>query len=126
MLVKVMSEYLLYMVIVFTYMFIHEIIHIVVARFLKLNTSIHIVKIRGIPIGIGLRLNGYENIRSILEVNGADRSKYILVALAPYSLISLFILMVFSNMVALKIAGMVLLLANLINMPLEFFQPWSS
>ncbi len=126
MLVKVMSEYLLYMVIVFTYMFIHEIIHIVVARFLKLNTSIHIVKIRGIPIGIGLRLNGYENIRSILEINGADRSKYILVALAPYSLIPLFILMVFSNMVALKIAGMVSLLANLINMPLEFFQPWSS
>jgi len=126
MLVKVMSEYLLYMVIVFTYMFIHEIIHIVVARFLKLNTSIHIVKIRGIPIGIGLRLNGYENIRSVLEINGADRSKYILVALAPYSLIPLFILMVFSNMVALKIAGMVLLLANLINMPLEFFQPWSS
>ena len=126
MLVKVMSEYLLYMVIVFTYMFIHEIIHIVVAKFLKLNASIYIVKVRGIPIGIGLRLNGYENIRSILEVNGADRSKYILVALAPYSLISLFILMVFSNMVALKIAGMVLLLANLINMPLEFFQPWSS
>jgi len=125
-LVKVMSEYLLYIVIVFTYMFIHEAIHIVVAKYLKLNISVHIIKICGIPIGIGLKLNGYENIRSIFEVNGVDRVKYILVALAPYSLIPLFILMVFSNIVVLKIAGMVLLLANLINMPLEFFQPWSS
>lgn len=126
MLVEVKYEYLLYIVIVFTYMLIHEVIHIVVAKYLKLNTSVHVVKVCGIPIGIGLRLNGYENMRSIFEVNGADRVKYILVALAPYSLIPLFVLMIFSNIVVLRTAGIVLLLANLVNMPLEFFQPWSS
>lgn len=123
--VKVMSEYLLYIVIVFSYMMLHELSHILMAKYVKLGMKIQLVKVHGVPLGIGLSLEGYESKKSILEVEKNSRRKYLAVALAPYWLIPVSITMIYLDMMAIRIAGMVLLVVNIINLPLEFFQPWS-
>lgn len=123
--VKVMSEYLLYIIIVFSYMVLHELSHILMAKYVKLSMRIQLVKVHGIPLGIGLSLEGYESKRSILEVKGDSRRKYLAVALAPYWLIPVSIAMIYSDMMVIRIAGMVLSVVSIVNLPLEFFQPWS-
>ena len=124
---KVMSEYLLYFVIVFIYPIIHESIHIVVAKTLGLNFRLSVFKVKRIPIGIGLEIMEYQDKKSILELSYRDRVRYIVVALAPYLiLLAPIVLMICSNTPSVKVAGIVLLISSIINIPLELFQPWRS
>ncbi len=126
-LAKVMSEYLLYFVIVFVYPIIHESIHAIVAKTLGMDFKLNIFRIKRIPIGIGLDITEYRDKKSILELDRRSRVKYMLVALTPYIvLLAPIILMIYSNVPSIKIAGIVLLILSIINLPLELFQPWRS
>ncbi len=124
---KVMSEYLLYFIIVFIYPVIHESIHVIVARMLGMGFKLNVFKVKKIPIGIGLDIMEYRDKKSVLELSRRDRIRYMLIALAPYIILLVpIILMIYSNVQSIKMAGIVLLVLSIINLPLELFQPWKS
>ena len=110
-----------YILVLLATVFLHEILHLTVARTLGYKASLKVTR-----KGFAIIIDDYINYKRLADINDAKLKRhYLIISLAPYLIIPLYAMLVFcveGGNVGISVALKTTIIYHLLNVVVEFYQ----